>query len=393
MNTKLKKIIIIVIIILVIILIGLLVYNFVIKKSTTQPNSNNTNLPTNGQNNNSNNNQQNNNDNNMSQAQPKIKAISTDPVFSPTVTSDKKQVIYYLRSNANVWQSNFDGSNLSQTSTVNLDNLVKVIWSPDKSKVITIFQDNLENINKYLYDYATGKSSPLNKYLNFIAWSPDSKKIAYQYENDATDDNNISTSNPDGSKFATLLKTRMKNLIVEWPQGLDVFLREKPSGIATSTLYSLNSSSKSFNSVIANVYGLSIKWSTKGDKILYSKTNSSGKNIGIYIANRNGTNEKSANISTLAEKCTWSQDIRYVYCAIPTNIAEAKVLPDDFYKGTFIGNDQFYKINTETGEKTNILEGETVNTTSDASELFLSPNEDYLMFINKGDGLLYSIKL
>jgi hypothetical protein len=185
----------------------------------------------------------------------------------------------------------------------------------------------------------------------------------------------------------------MKNLIVEWPQGSDLFLREKPSGIATSSLYSLSTSSRAFNTVISNIYGLSIKWSQKGDKMLYSKTDSKGQSIGIYTADRNGTNEKSANVSTLAEKCTWSQDIRYIYCAVPTNIQEAKLLPDDFYKGTFIGNDQFYKINVETGEKTNILEGETINETYDATELFLSPTEDYLMFINKGNGLLYSIKL
>ena len=391
MNTKLKKIIIIVIIILIIVLAGLLVYNFSIKKSISQQNNGNTNLPTSGQGNN--NNQPTGNENNEPQVQPKIKAISSEPVFSPTITSDKTKVIYYLRSNANVLQSNFDGLNQSQVSAVSLDNLAKVLWSPDKSKVITIFQDNLENVSKYLYDYTTGKSSPLNRYLNFIAWSPDSKKIAYQYENDLTGDNNISTSNPDGSKFTTLLNTRMQNLIVEWPQGSDIFLREKPSGITVSSLYSLNTNSKAFNTIISNVYGLSIKWSIKGDEILYSKTDSNGKNIGIYTANRNGTNEKSANISTLAEKCTWSQDIRYIYCAIPTNIQDAKLLPDDFYKGTFIGDDQFYKINIGTGEKTNILEGETINGTYDATELFLSPNEDYLMFINKGDGLLYSIKL
>ena len=271
--------------------------------------------------------------------------------------------------------------------------IVKVIWSPDKNKAITIFQDNLENISKYFYSYTTQKALPLNKYINYIAWSPDSKKIAYQYQNDFTDDNNISTANPDGTKYSTLLKTRMKNLIVEWPLGSDIFLREKPSGLAESSLYSLNTLSKSFNKVIADVYGFSVKWSPKGDKILYSETNSKGGNIGIFIADRNGANKKSAEISTLAEKCVWSQDLRYVFCAVPKNIKDAKTLPDDFYKGTFISDDEFYKINLGTGEKTNLLEEENLTETYDASDLFLSPQENYLFFINKGNGLLYSIKL
>ncbi|MBU4284879.1 hypothetical protein KKF60_03305 [Patescibacteria group bacterium] len=390
MNTKLKKILIIIIIILIIALIGLLVYNFVIKKSTTQENGG-AGLPE-GQENEENGAA---GEEEISQPRPevRIKAISQEPIFSPTITSDKTKVVYYLRSNGNVWQSNFDGSNLSQTSTTILENLVKVIWSPDKNNVITIFQDNLENISKYFYSYATQKALPLDKYINYIAWSPDSKKIAYQYQNDFTDNNNISTANPDGTKYMTLLKTRMKNLIIEWPKGSDIFLREKPSGIAQSSLYSLNTLSKSFNNIMPNVYGLSIKWSYEGDKILYSKTNSKGGNIGIFIADRNGINEKSANVSTLAEKCAWSQDTRYIYCAVPKNIADAKVLPDDFYKGTFIGNDEFYKINIGTGEKTNILEKENLIEAYDAADLLLSPQENYLFFINKENGLLYSIKL
>jgi len=396
MNTKLKKFLIILIIILILILAGLLIYNFLIKKPLSNNGTNglpNGNLPpgtTNGQ-------ESGDKEDEItppgSLPKAKIKAISQEPVFAPTITADKNKVIYYLRSNGNVWEANFDGSEPNQVSSANLENLVKVIWSPNKSGVITIFQDNLENISKFFYSYTTKNALPLNRYINYIAWSPDSKKIAYQYQNESTDDVNISTANPDGLKYSVLFNTRMKNLIVEWPQGNEIFLREKPSGIALSSLYSLNSLTRTFNKVLSDIYGLSIKWSVKGDKMLFSKTGQGGKSIGIFIANRNGSNDKPLDIGTLAEKCVWSQDIRFVYCAIPKNIGEAKILPDDFYKGTFVANDEFYKINTGTNEKTNILEGETINGTFDATELFLSPNEDYLFFINKGDGLLYSIKL
>ena len=388
MNTSLKKILIILIVVLIIVLAGLLAYNFLLKKAPSEGE------PGGGLPGSEEGEEQGEEPGAFQpQAETKIKVISQNAVLSPSINANKNKVVYYLKSNGNVWENNFDGSDPVQISDSNLENLVKVIWSPDKSNVITIFQDNLENVSKYSYNYTTSKAIPLNKYINYIAWSPDSKKNAYQYQNDFTDDNNISTANPDGTKYSILMNTRMKNMIVEWPQGTDVFLREKPSGLAQSSLYSLNTITKSFNKIIADVYGFSVKWSQKGEKILYSATNEKGKNIGIFIADRNGANKKALDISTLAEKCAWSQDVRYIYCAIAKNINDAKTLPDDFYKGTFVGDDEFYKINTETGEKTNILEGETINNTYDVSELFLAPEENYLLFIDRKNGWLYSIEL
>ncbi|MBA7639710.1 hypothetical protein ES703_47370 [subsurface metagenome] len=95
----------------------------------------------------------------------------------------------------------------------------------------------------------------------------------------------------------------------------------------------------------------------------------------------------------MAEKCVWSQDPRIIFCAVPKNINDARILPDDFYKGTFLADDDFWKINIETKEKIKILEDWDMIETYDAVDLFLSPQESYLLFINKVNGLLYSIEL
>lgn len=391
MNTNLKKILIILVVVLILALIAFLVYNFVFKKPAEEtggpgqfPEGEEGGPQAGGQ-------------PGKEGAAPvselKIKAISTERVLAPTLSADKTKIIYYSAENGNVWQVSFDGSDTTRISSAILNNLVKIIWSPDKTKVISIYQDATENITKNIYDYKTGKVSPLGSYIQEIAWSPNNDKIAYQYTNDATNENNISTANADGTKWQNVFQTRMKNVTLDWV-GSEISFYEKPSGIAPSSLFLLNPLTKNLTKVLSDIYGLSVKWSPQKNKVLYSKTASNGKNISLYVAKKDGSNEANTAIFTLAEKCVWSQDNRTIFCAIPKNINEAAILPDDFYKGSFTADDEFWKINLETGEKTALIQNwERGYEIYDAADLFLSPMEDYLFFVNKKDGLLYSIEL
>lgn len=389
MNTTLKKILIILIIILILALIAFLIYNLFIKKAIEKEGAGTGGLP----------------EGEEGEYKPgeeeeitpsptiKIKAISTERVLSPTLSADRTKAIYYSQYNGNVWQSAFDGSELTRVSSAALNNLKKIIWSPDKIKVVSIYQDEEENITKNVYDYTAGKVSPLNPYTQKVAWSPAGDRIVYQYTNEVTGENNISIANSDGTNWQNIFQIRMKNVNLDWP-GSEIAFYEKPSGMTESSLFLLNPLTKNLTKVLSSVPGLSVKWSPQGDKILYSKTSNNGKNIGLYVALKNGSGETSLDISGLVEKCVWSQDNRIIFCAVPKNIDEAGTLPDDFYKGSFMSDDEFWKINLETGVKSILLEpwqkGEGI---FNAVELFLSPLEDYLFFVNKYDGLLYSIEL
>jgi len=393
-NLNLKKIFFLSLILLVLVGGTFLVYNLFFKNTKLLPSQNdtkNTSLPagglgtTDGKNNPNSTNAP-----REGKTSLKLKPISQEKVIAPTLTSDGQKVKYYIQ-NGQVLETDFNGLETKKISEKTLNGLLKIIWSPDKEKVIGIFNEN-NSIKKIFFNYANEQSSTLNSNIGFISFSPDSKKIAYQYTDPQSGQSNISIADPDGQNWKTIFKTRAENLIVEWPEKEKISPRTLPSGLAPGLLYTLKSNSGDFLKILSDKYGLIAKWSTKGDKILYSMVNTEAKNPKLFLFDTNNQQEKSLEINGLADKCVFAKDNQTIFCALPQEFSDNAIWPDDYYKGLIIVNDDFYKINLETGKKTKIAQS-TLETGYDAQELFLSPQEDYLFFINRRDGLLYSLKL
>jgi len=373
----LKRILIILIILLILVVGALGVYNFFIKEPIPSEKESDSEEALNGE-----------KDTSVSQAD--IKTISQEPILNPAIEGQK--VKYYLKSNGNVFESNFDGSDKIRISSNVLQNLLKVLWSQNKDKVIAIFEEN-GLIKKYFYDYNTGNSVLLDHDISYLSWSPEQDKIAYQYYNPQTEDNNISIANSDGSEWNNIFQTRMQNLIVEWPNSSQISIRTRPSGLAQSVVYTIEIDSNNLQKIIEN-YGLTALWSPTGDKLLFSETNSQGKNLKLKIADLSNQAIKELNFVTLPEKCVWSQDNRTLFCAVPKEISDSVVLPDDYYKKSIYFADEFWQISLETEEAVKIyILTDKDKITYDAIELLLSPSEDYLLFINRKNEFLYSLEL
>ena len=389
-----KKIFIASIILLIIALVSFLVYNFFFKETPggadTDPNGALPSSPADISGNGSG--SKNPSSSNAPQARGSLRALSQEKVMAAAIHEDGKTVKYYSKENGNVWKSGFEGENLQRISSVTIGGLVKVLWSPDKEKVISFLADG-SVLKKYLFNYKTNQSSPLNDGIKSIAWSPNGKNIAYQYTDASTGLSNISVADPDGGNWRNVFKTRIDDLMVEWPSDQKISIRSRVSGLAQGLVYTINPQTGDFQKIISDQFGLSIKWSPKTDKILASLTDSNGRNPKIILFNENGTQSKDLNLKGIVDKCAWSKDNLTIFCALPySEFSNYDVWPDDYYKGTIIVNDAIYKINLETNEKT-MLAGSLEQIGIDAQDMFLSPKEDYLFFTNRKNGLLYGLKL
>lgn len=322
----------------------------------------------------------------------KITILSQEKVLSPALDAAGKKIKYYLKNNGNIYSVNFDSSDLTRVSAANLAGLLKILWSPDKEKVIGFFQEG-EKVKKYLHNYSLGQSTLLNEKINQITFSPDGQKVAVQYFDEISKASIISLANPDGSDWQNIFQTRLKDLILEWPLIDKLSIKTPASGLVEGLVLTLIPQTGEFKRVLSGLYGLNIKWSSWGNKILYSATDERGKGLKLYLVDHNGENKKELGLNTLVEKCVFSQDNRTLFCALPKKLSDNATLPDDYYKGLITTSDSFWKINLETDEKNLISEPEEMGRTYDATELFLSPKEDYLFFINRKDGFLYSLKI
>jgi hypothetical protein len=82
-----------------------------------------------------------------------------------------------------------------------------------------------------------------------------------------------------------------------------------------------------------------------------------------------------------------------LYCGVPQT-APSGSLPDGWYQGVVSFSDDMWMINTQTGVTTLLVSplkvaGEEI----DATKLLLSPDESFLLFVNKKDSAPWSLKL
>jgi len=319
----------------------------------------------------------------------KPKPITQEAIFAPAIDEDGRTIKYYTAQNGHVFKVSFDGSSLEPVYLTDLPDLVKITWSPDKTKVIGIF-DSQNTIKKNVYDFNTKTVSWLNENIKWIDWSPDSQRIVYQFQTGDKQKNSISIANPDGSQWRDIFQTRLENLVVEWPVPDKISLRNVPSGTSPGSLFVIDPDSGSLNKILTDFYGLSVKWSPDGQQILFQSTDEKGKNLKSLVAPASGSQPRELPLTTIAEKCVWSADSINIFCAVPQIISANAVWPDDYFSGRLIIKDDFYIINSATLEKTKIASSDDIQS-FDAQNLVLSPQEDYLFFINRLDGFLYSI--
>lgn len=322
----------------------------------------------------------------------KISAVSDIPVIGVYLDKAGEKLRYYSGKNGTVWESELDGTNKQMIESVELNGLKNVQWSADGQVTISeFFKDGARSYYQYNHDKAVGGS--LDEGVDYAVWSNTGSNIIYKYYDRKAKKRSLNTADPDGKNWKKLTDIDfMKISISSIPQTALISFWNYPSANEETKLSKVLTMGGDATVFFSGRYGADYLWFSDGTKALVSSlAYKGGSRMTTGILNMQGEYQ-DLNIPTLASKSVWSSDGKSIYYALPVEIPQSSVMPDDYQSGKINTKDTFWKVNIETGKKDRLIEPEDINADYDASNLILANDEGSLYFVNRKDGLLYRLK-
>lgn len=315
---------------------------------------------------------------------PKTKKIITPSISFNTVPSLK----VVERATGHIYNIDVKTKIKNKISNSTIPGIHEALFSKEASSVIYRYlSSDMETVSSFLVSFSGVKGEFLPSNILEIVTSPDKSKFFYLIKSN-TGVIGYSRSYSD-KKNTQIFTSPFTEWLPQWINDQKIFLTTKASYLSDGNLFSLDIKTGALSKVLGGVKGLTTLSNNDGTRVLYGASLSSGPKLNIFNIKEHSTKEISS--FGLPEKCVWSKSGLYIYCATPNKIKGLQY-PDIWYQGLESFNDSFIKIDVLTGSVSNILNSESI-TAVDATNLFLSDNEEQLFFINKKDSTLWGLNL
>ena len=194
-----------------------------------------------------------------------------------------------------------------------------------------------------------------------------------------------------GLKKKLIWNSEIKELNSQFVNAKTVALTTKPAQNIDGFTYLVDTTTGVVKKLLGNVAGLSTLVGPDGTKAIYLKQNS---NTQMFLFDQKNNLVTGLTPATFPEKCVWSNKNKdMIYCAVPKNTLSGGSLTS-WYRGFISFDDDIWKYDLK-NNTASIIEslsndsGEAI----DVTKPILSENEQYLVFINKIDGKLWSLDL
>ncbi len=319
----------------------------------------------------------------------KTDLLVSESVLDQTLSRDGNSVQFYNQEDGKFYIVDENGNKIPLSNKV-FYNVENVEWAPNKTKAVIEYPDD----TKIVYDFSTEKQYTLPKHWEDFSFSTDSTKLVNKSLGTDEDNRWLIVSNSDGSqsKAVEYIGTNDNNVIASWsPNNQTVGMYTKGVDFDTREVFFIGQNDENFKSTKIEGWGFEGKWSTNGDKLLYSiYSPNNDLKPQLWIVNAQGDNigynRTNLNLQTWSTKCTFA-DNNTIYCAVPISLKTGAGMYPEVADQT---PDHLYKINASNGIKELIA---IPDSAYNISSLSVSVNQENLFFTDKTTGRLYKIKL
>ncbi len=330
---------------------------------------------------------------------PILRKISEEPIAGAIIFKDnsKKNDFYTIRyiekATGHIYETKTNTLTLERISNKTIPKLNSVKWL-DKDNFIFNYLDENQIIKTYSA-LLTSTATSTNVDLEGVYLQNNIQEITYF-------DNNLFYLLNSGSDSKGILvdKENIKpkqifySLLQEWLinniNDNQILFTSKTTKETYGYAFIFNSTTESFNKVLDKKLNLSTLPNNNLD-ILYSYNSNLSPKLSLYNFNKKTTIDIP--ITTFPEKCVWSGNNINIYCGVPSQSISNNSL-EDWYKGNVLFSDDIWVINTNTIKIKKIITLSDIEKGGiDVIDLFITKNNDYLIFINKKDYSLWGLQI
>jgi hypothetical protein len=237
-------------------------------------------------------------------------------------------------------------------------NLKSVSWGNRSDQAILDFPDG----SNIFYDFTTKIQTTLPKHWEDFTFSPGDTRVSAKSIGIDPENRFLIETNPNGTEARAIEPLGDNGNLVKtaWSPSEQIIAYAKtgePQSNHFQEILFVGKNHENFRSLIAPGQDFLPSWSPSGKTLLFSVYHPDTENKpSLWLASGEagtiGTNRKSLNIATWADKCAWASD-NQIYCAVPKNLPanaglsrrDFATLPDDIFR-IDINAGTFTKINT-----------------------------------------------
>jgi hypothetical protein len=330
-----------------------------------------------------------------------LRKLSNNPVSGADffVSATGTTVRFIERATGHIFEADLDSNTITRITNTTIPKIESVAWGIPAETFVAQYAES-DAIQSIIVEITRPTGTTTEEFAGvdefripnnalFPSFSPGGEEIFYLSKVFGGGVEGIITG-PRGENPEVAWNFPTSEWISAWPQENLITLTSKGGNGMPGAMYTLNPETEATRLALSGILGLTTNTAPSGEKTLYST--SDGPSLGMHVWNRTDGSSSRISVETLAEKCVWSEGENTIYCAEPRS--KSPNTPDDWYQGLVSYDDVLIQLNLDTGEVTQISDLTTATgERMDATNLTISNNEDYVLFINKKDLRLWAVPL